>query len=175
MANSSAGSSDKNRLVANQSRYPDRMPDSSTPHVLVFVIGVVGMMAFALWAYFHFAGKFGTTDISLTPEVKAYARNLRLTDVELKAAQTYLKQTIVEINGKIGNAGNRPLETVEIYCLFHDSYGQLVLRRRLPIVGGRNGDLKPGETKSFRLPFDDLPGSWNQAMPQLVIAGVKFS
>ena len=37
------------------------------------------------------------------------------------------------------------------------------------------GGLKPGETKSFRLPFDDLPASWNQAMPQLVIAGVKFS
>jgi hypothetical protein len=45
-------------------------------------------------------------------------------------------------------------------------------------VGGNsagNGGLKPGETKSFRLPFDDLPDSWNQAMPQLVIAGVKFS
>ena len=25
------------------------------------------------------------------------------------------------------------------------------------------------------LPFDDLPQSWNQSMPQLVIAGVKFS
>ena len=37
------------------------------------------------------------------------------------------------------------------------------------------GGLKPGETKSFRLPFDDLPQSWNQSMPQLVIAGVKFS
>jgi len=35
--------------------------------------------------------------------------------------------------------------------------------------------LKPGETKSFRLPFDEIPGSWNQVMPQLVIAGVKFS
>ena len=39
----------------------------------------------------------------------------------------------------------------------------------------KTGGLKPGETKSFRLPFDDLPASWNQAMPQLVIAGVKFS
>ncbi len=58
--------------------------------------------------------------------------------------------------------------------MFHDSYGQLVLRKRVPIVSPRMGGLKPGETKSFRLPFDELPESWNQAMPQLVIAGVKF-
>jgi hypothetical protein len=81
----------------------------------------------------------------------------------------------VEIEGKIANAGDRPLDTVEIYCVFRDPYGQLVLRRRLAIVSPRMGGLKPGETKSFRLPFDDLPASWNQAMPQLVIAGVKFS
>ena len=93
----------------------------------------------------------------------------------MKASENYFKQTVVEINGKIANAGTRPLDAVEIYCIFHDPYGQLVLRRRLPIVGGRIGGLKPGETKSFRLPFDDLPESWNQAMPQLVIAAVKFS
>jgi hypothetical protein len=50
----------------------------------------------------------------------------------------------------------------------------MVLRSRVPIVSQRMGGLKPGETKSFRLPFDEIPESWNQAMPQLVIAGVKF-
>ena len=46
---------------------------------------------------------------------------------------------------------------------------------RVSIVSGRMGGLKPGETKTFRLPFDEIPESWNQALPQLVIAGVKFS
>ena len=31
------------------------------------------------------------------------------------------------------------------------------------------GGLKPGEEKSFRLPFDTVPESWNQSMPGLVI------
>jgi hypothetical protein len=35
--------------------------------------------------------------------------------------------------------------------------------------------LKPGESRDFRLPFDDIPGSWNNQMPQLVIARIEFS
>ncbi len=101
-------------------------------------------------------------------------QKLKLDDVTMQATGSYIGQDIVEIEGKIGNAGERGLETVEIYCIFRDAYGQLVLRKRLPIVTSRMGGLKPGETKSFRLPFDELPTSWNQAMPQLVIAGVKF-
>jgi hypothetical protein len=114
-------------------------------------------------------------DAPLTPEAKSYAENLRLSDVSMKATDSYAGQTIVEIEGKIGNAGARVLDTVEIYCVFSDPYGQLVLRKRLQIVSSKMGGLKPGETKSFRLPFDDLPASWNQAIPRLVIASVKFA
>jgi hypothetical protein len=58
--------------------------------------------------------------------------------------------------------------------VFYDAYGQVVLRERVAIVRSRTGGLQPGETKSFRLPFDSIPESWNQAMPQLVIAQVLF-
>jgi len=127
---------------------------ASGPSPILYVLGVIAVLGGALLAY---------------------VRNLKLDDVTMKATSSYVGSDIVEIEGKIGNAGDRPLETVEIYCVFRDAYGQLVLRKRLPIVSLRMGGLKPGETKSFRLPFDELPESWNQAMPQLVIAGVKFS
>ena len=137
-----------------------------------YVIAVVILLGTGVWAYTQYLDRHNTSDLPLTPEAKLYTRNLQLSDVELKAKENYFQQAVVEINGKIANTGDRPLDTVEIYCVFRDPYGQLVLRRRLSIV---NGGLKPGETKSFRLPFDDLPQSWNQSMPQLVIAGVKFS
>ncbi len=137
--------------------------------------GQVPLLAAAGWGYMRYLDRHGNGDIPLTAEARAYTRNLQLSDVEMKASENYFQQAVVEIEGKIANAGDRPLDTVEIYCVFRDPYGQLVLRRRLAIVSTRMGGLKPGETKSFRLPFDDLPASWNQAMPQLVIAGVKFS
>jgi hypothetical protein len=110
----------------------------------------------------------------ITPEAKAYVRNLRLAEVEMKAAESYMRQAVVEITGKIGNAGERPLKQVDLNCVFYDPYGQLVLRERVSIVKPRSGGLKPGETKSFRLAFDNIPQSWNQALPQLVIAGIQF-
>jgi hypothetical protein len=148
---------------------------SGSANVLLYVVAAIVVLGAAVFGYMQYVSSHSNQEIPLTPEAKQYTRYLQLSDVELKAAESYLKQTVVEIDGKITNTGDRPLDTVEIYCVFRDPYGQLVLRRRLPIVSRRAGGLKPGETKSFRLPFDDLPASWNQAMPQLVIAGVKFS
>jgi hypothetical protein len=142
--------------------------------VPVYVAGAIAVLGLAVFLYMQYVAKQAPTDAPLTPEAKAYVKNLKLSDVEIKANKSYLNQMVVEINGKIGNAGDRALDTVEIYCVFYDSYGQLVLRSRVPIVSPRMGGLKQGETKTFRLPFDEVPESWNQAMPQLVIAGVKF-
>jgi hypothetical protein len=142
---------------------------------ILYVAGALVLLGGAIFGYLQYSAKQSAEKIALTPEAKAYVQNLQLSDVEMKATDSYLSQRVIEIQGKIGNAGGRPLEVVEIYCIFRDVYGQTILRARVPIVGGRMGGLKPGEIKSFRLPFDEIPGSWNQVMPQLVIAGVKFS
>jgi hypothetical protein len=112
----------------------------------------------------------------LTEEARAYVREqkLKLSDVGLKAHENYMHQSVVEITGNIGNAGERTLKTVELNCVFYDADGLVVLRERVPIVSARIGSLAPGETKPFRLPFDNIPEAWNQAMPQLVIAGITF-
>ena len=110
----------------------------------------------------------------LTGEAKAYVRNLKLSNVDMSAHEDYFKQKVVEITGRIGNTGNRVLQLVEINCVFYDPYGQVVLRQRVPIVSRKAGGLAPGDTKPFRLPFDTLPESWNNQMPQLVIARIDF-
>jgi hypothetical protein len=66
------------------------------------------------------------------------------------------------------------VKLVEINCVFHDAYGQVVLRERVVIAGKKTGDLRPGDTKDFRLAFDSIPQSWNKQMPDLVIAQILF-
>jgi hypothetical protein len=110
----------------------------------------------------------------LTAEAKQYVRNLQLSEVEMKATESYMKQKVVEITGKIANNGSRPINVVEINCVFRDAYSQVVLRERVAIVGRRTGRLAAGEKKNFRLAFDSIPESWNQGLPDLVIAQIDF-
>jgi hypothetical protein len=108
----------------------------------------------------------------LTPEGKEYARShLQLSEVGMKAADSYARQTLTEVEGKVKNSGDRTVDRVDIFCLFYDRSGVLVLKERAGIV---KKTLKPGETRSFRLAFDDIPQSWNNDMPKLVIAQVIF-
>jgi len=111
----------------------------------------------------------------LTGDARAYLHNLKLSEVEMKAHESYLKQAVTEITGKIGNEGDRPLKLVEINCVFSDAYGQVVLRERVAIVSQKIGGLAPGQIKNFRLAFDNIPESWNQMLPQLVIAQIVFA
>ncbi len=140
----------------------------------LYVVAALVVLALGVFAYLRYVDTRQGQTLALSPEARDYVRHLKLSEVTMSAKESYLKQTVTEINGKITNAGERPLETVEIFCVFYDSYGQLVLRQRVPIVSGKMGGLKPGESKSFRLPFDNIPESWNQQMPQLVIAGIRF-
>jgi hypothetical protein len=135
------------------------------------MMAVIGTAIF-LWGRYAASAK---DTLTLTPDAKAYVRNLKITEPEMKAKESYMKQSIVEITGKIKNDGDKPLKVVEIFCSFYDAYGQIVLRERIPIVREKMGGLKPGEEKPFRLPFDTVPESWNQSMPNLVIAGIQFS
>jgi hypothetical protein len=141
----------------------------------VWVMLTLVLLSIAAFWYFQSVSATKARLLELTPEAKEYVSNLRLSEVGMKATESYLKQMVVEIDGKITNAGKRPLEQVELVCVFYDSIGQVVLRKRVAIVSERGGGLKPLETKRFRLPFDDLPESWNHQSPQLVIAGIRFT
>ena len=113
----------------------------------------------------------------LTGAARAYIHDgfLKITNSNMQAHESYLKQEVVEITGNIANTGNRVLGSVQIFCVFYDAYGQVFLRERVAIVSRKMQKLAPGESKPFRLAFDNVPESWNQAMPQMVIAAIDFA
>jgi hypothetical protein len=146
----------------------------SLPIPLV-VGGIIVILGLGAWVFYdYWLGQHPPSRPLLTAEAKQYVHNLQLSEVEMKAAESYMKQQVVEIVGKVTNNGPRTLNVVEINCVFYDAYGQVVLRERVPVVGRRTGSLAPGGTKSFRLAFDNIPESWNQTLPQLVIAQIVF-
>jgi len=141
----------------------------STPLLIVMMVALAGLGG--AW-YLVSRPKEPAVPAAITAEAKAYVRNLKLSEVDMKATEAFTGAAVVEVIGKITNGGDRTLSRVELNCVFYDPYGQVVLRERVPIV---RTAMKPGETKSFRLPFEGIPNSWNQTLPQLVIASISFS
>lgn len=109
-------------------------------------------------------------------EAKAYLPNLQLANVTMKAAETLMKQQVVYIDGSLTNNGPRAIQRIDVFCIFSGVDGREIYRERVPVVqSGTGGMLGPGQTRSFDLPFDGLPDGWNQAMPRLVIAQIRFA
>jgi len=159
-------------LAVNKTAPPKTsLPPMAIVGAVVLLLGLAGF-----WYLDRSSKKPPAAPPPLSEEARAYVHDqkLKLSDVSMKAQESYMKQSVVEITGNITNAGERTLQTVELNCVFYDAYGQLVLRERVAIVNAKIGRLAPGDTRPFRLPFDNIPESWNQAMPQLVIAGITF-
>ncbi len=153
---------------------PNSEPVKLNVPVPVMVGAIIVILVVAAWSYMDYRARKNPPKLPvLTAEAKQYVHNLQLSDVEMKATESYMKQKVVEIVGKVSNNGSRTVNVVEINCVFRDPYGQVVLREPVAIVG-RAGPLAPGMTKSFRLAFDTIPESWNQALPDLVIAQIVF-
>jgi hypothetical protein len=110
----------------------------------------------------------------LTDEARSYLGNLLLENVHMQASESMVNSRVVEILGDIKNNGSRKVKLAEVTCVFREYNLKEIKRERVSIVGAGNGALAPGESKPFRLAFDDVPENWNQAMPTLVIAQIQF-
>jgi hypothetical protein len=169
-------------LAASKSVRAEKKQASIPP--VAIVIGLVLLLGLAGFLYLEKASERPPAQPPpLTGPAKEYVKYLKFVGADghtaespnMEAHESYLKQSIVEITGNLLNAGDRVLDVVEINCVFYDPDGQVVLRERVPIISKKTGKLAPGEAKPFRLAFDNIPESWNQAMPQMVIARIEFS
>lgn len=156
----------------------DKVATAKKPGFSLSVPVVIGVVAILLIggavAYLTFGPKPGPPPAPvLTQEARDYLPNLKLSDVAIQAAESYINSSLVEILGKITNDGNRAVKLVQVKCIFRNVYGQEI-RRELATVVGKSGVLNHGETKPFRLAFENLPPGWNQAIPDLVIAQIQF-
>ena len=156
------------------------------------VAGIVVLLGLAGFLYLDRASKQSPpAPAQPSAEARAYAKNLRfvaddgvnLQNPEMKAHESLLNQSVVEISGNIMNAGERPIDSVEVTWLFKDPgtpmpdgqlYQEVIWRERTYLVTKKMGGLAPGQFRHFSVSFDNIPETWNQAMPSLVIAGIQF-
>ncbi|MDA1313948.1 MAG: FxLYD domain-containing protein [Acidobacteria bacterium] len=147
---------------------------ASGPAIPWPVFGIVLLLAAAAGFFWWQSQQMSGGGPTLTEEAKQYLPSLDLAGVEMEASEDFLEQTLVTIQGKIVNNGDRTLSLVEVNCVFREVNGIEISRERGTLVGSRTGPLHPGETQHFRLPFDAIPEDWNQTMPNLFISQIQF-
>jgi hypothetical protein len=161
-------------------RVPQDMSDSTvSPRRISPVILGVGACAIVLTilAVAYLMRPVTQNSVSRpSAEATSYLAYLQLTDVTMKAAENLMRQQVVYIDGKIANNGPRTIERIDVFCIFSGVDSREVYRERVPVIQAAGGKpFGPNQTRSFELPFDGLPDNWNQAMPRLVIAQIRFA
>ena len=115
----------------------------------------------------------------------AYAANLKFTDLKTSAAQNFAGQTVSYVDGAITNTGDKTVIHAMVQITFKDELGQTAQRDELAIRVLRTGGpydeavdlnlspLAPGQSKPFRLTFENISAQWNHAYPDLQITQVS--
>lgn len=135
------------------------------------VIGAIAVAVLVAALFYLNRPVAKSDDAGPSAEAKAYLSNLQLADVNMQASENLMQQRVVEIQGKITNKGQRAIKRIEVECIFDGLDNRSIYRERVPVV---TAGLAPNQTRQFRLPFDSLPDTWNQAMPHLVVAQIQF-
>lgn len=121
---------------------------------------------------------------STPAEPSPYAANLKFSDLKASAAQNFAGATVSYLDGEITNTGSQTVIHAVVQVTFKDDMGQTAQKEELPIHVLRTGGpydeavdlnmspLQPGQTKPFRLTFEDISAQWNHAYPDMHVTQV---
>jgi hypothetical protein len=116
--------------------------------------------------------------------VNPYAAQLKISGIQLSAAQNFIGAKVTYIDGILTNPGNKTVTSAIIHVTFRDSYGQVAQIDDVPakvlVTSGPYPDtvdlaaspLAPNQSKAFRLIFDHVSEQWNQGYPELEVMNV---
>jgi hypothetical protein len=150
--------------------------ESSLRPILVGIV-IVGIVVGVLALIFRAEQKKPTPP-------PAYAAYLKFSDLKTSAAQNFAGITVNYLDGTVSNAGEKTVIHAVVQVIFKDDMGQTAQREEVPIHILRTGGpydeavdlslspLAPGETKPFRLTFENISAQWNRAYPELLITQV---
>lgn len=116
----------------------------------------------------------------------AYAANLKFSDLQTSAAQNFVGATVSYLDGTVTNTGDKTVFHAVVQITFKDDMGQTAQREEAAIRVLRTGGpydeavdlnaspLAPGQSKQFRLTFENISAQWNHAYPDLQITQVTL-
>ena len=106
---------------------------------------------------------------------QVYAHKLQIENLTLSRAENFLHQEVTTLFGQLTNAGDLPLENVELTVEFSDDLRQIILRESRAVFSAARTPLAPGEHREFEISFEHIPTSWNRQSPTVRATGILFA
>ena len=115
----------------------------------------------------------------------AYAAYLKFSELKASAAQNFVGATVSYLDGTVTNAGDKTVTHAVVQITFKDDMGQTAQREELPLRVLRTGGpydeavdfnmspLAPGQSKPFRLTFENISAQWNHAYPDMQVTQIN--
>ena len=117
-------------------------------------------------------------------EPPPYAASLKISNLKMSAAESFVGATVSYLDGTVTNAGDKVVTHVAVRVIFKDDMGQAVGDETVPLhvlqTSGPYPDavdlsaspLAPGQSKRFRLTFESISSKWNHEYPELQLTEV---
>jgi hypothetical protein len=164
--------------LLQQSANPTTEPQKSSLRPVLIGIAIVAVIVGILALFLR-------SEQKKPVEPSPYAANLTFSDLKASAAQNFAGATVSYLDGVITNTGTQTVIHATVQVTFKDDMGQTAQREELPIhvlrIGGPYDEavdlnmspLLPGQSKSFRLTFENISNQWNHAYPDMKVTQVN--
>lgn len=148
--------------------------------LLVGVLAVVAAIAAILL--------FNRPKSQVGAQPNPYAKNLKLSDIKLSAAENYMGGTVTYLDFNITNTGDETLAGADVKAEFKDTMGQIVQKETLPLhvlvenqlagypdlIDMSRAPIGPGQSKTVRITLEHISDSWDQSYPQMELLNLRL-
>lgn len=160
---------------------PAREPRSPLPWIIALVVVLVAIGA--LVALSHHQPPANPGGAGLAP-ADPYSASLPITNLEMSQAGNMAGSQTTYIDGQITNKGQKTVTGITIQVAFHGFSNPISSKQTMPLTLIRTrqpyvdtepvsaSPIQPGQTREFRLIFDNIPQDWDQNYPSMRIIQV---
>ena len=107
-------------------------------------------------------------------DIANYATRISFSNFRLSARENMVGQTVYYVAGEVSNGGDRTITLLEVNVSFRDDLSHVVLRERTRVISPGHVPLGPGESRQFRMGFEEIPDTWNRVSPDLEITRLEL-
>jgi hypothetical protein len=103
---------------------------------------------------------------------QAYAGKVKFENLKMSRFANFLNQEVTYLDGDIVNQGDRSIAAMAVTVEFRNIENQVVMRQTQRPITDEVAPIAPGERRSFRLAFEQIPDDWNMQYPNLQVTGL---